>query len=48
MHIIKIYYLAIAAVVFVPNEFGLGYLYRKKIADEKIQSSEEKEINKLT
>ena len=42
MHIIKIYYLAIAAVVFVPIAFGLGYLYRKKIAAEKIQSAEEK------
>ncbi|PLX34616.1 MAG: ribonuclease Y [Clostridiales bacterium] len=53
MHIIKIYYLAIAAVVFVPIAFGLGYLYRKKIAAEKIQSAEEKarkilsEANKL-
>src|SRR6056297_381613 len=53
MHIIKIYYLAIAAVVLVPIAFGLGYLYRKKIAAEKIQSAEEKarkilsEANKL-
>ncbi|HKL09958.1 MAG TPA: ribonuclease Y [Clostridia bacterium] len=53
MHIIKIYYLAIIAVVLIPIAFGLGYLYRKKIAAEKIQSAEEKarkilsEANKL-
>ncbi len=53
MHIIKIYYLVIAVVVLSPIVFGLGYLYRKKIAAEKIQSAEEKarkilsEANKL-
>ncbi|MBK5251182.1 MAG: ribonuclease Y [Peptostreptococcaceae bacterium] len=42
MYIIKIYYLIVVAVVLFPFSFALGYLYRKKIADEKIQSAEEK------
>lgn len=52
MHI-KLYYLVIVVVIFLPIGFGMGYLYRKKIAAEKIQSAEEKarkilsEANKL-
>jgi len=42
MRIIKIYYLIVVAVVLIPFSFALGYLYRKKIAAEKIQSAEEK------
>lgn len=39
---IRLYYLLIVAVILFPIGFLLGYVYRKKIAAEKIQSAEEK------